>query len=541
MEFNIVVEAILDYMVNVEAFSTYNYDELISFVSVRTSASNEEIKGQWDQLNNDDIIVQKDYRFSIDNMYLGEIKSRLHEVLIANNISADKIGSHIDTELSTDSEKLREYVSLLGKLETKENTYYVAFSDYEWVNDPGPLCDELVKLGIMFLGVSATKKHSYRFYHLRQWPFNSYEMLSNIILAHLKIEGLTNGEWQILFHLLFSKELSLPYDVVKSSVDMTEAELRECITTLKERGQLVEKYGTVSLLKGAYLPLLEYFSKNIYPRFKGEVVSKVKTRISESLSNLYPFMYARRLNELPIGDIRRDGVRLKIISKSDMGESEQISDLTRLGLILDLGDSIVLLVDIINEIENWVRGSLKSSLTLIPAGDSYLARSVLRDMFSRCEGYVKIQDQYLGEETFHILSSYVSKDLEIRLLTSQQIGRGEELEDICRWIERLKNERKGKFQVMFIGGKEKEAPFHDRFIISENKCWAVGSSLKQIGRSKDTTIVEVTITEKDEKIEPAFDWNWSAKKEALEKKGLSRLAFSDWKTTVDKEEAHKSK
>jgi hypothetical protein len=541
LEFNIVVEAILDYMLNVESFSIYSYDELISFVSVRTSASNEEIKGQWDQLHNDGVIVQKNYRFSIANMYLGEVKSKLNEVLIANDISADKIGSHIDTELSTDSEKLREYISLLGELETKEKTNFVAFSDYEWANDPGPLCDELVKLGIMFLGVSASKKHSYRFYHLRQWPFNSYEMLSNIMLAHLKIEGLTKGEWQLLFHLLFSNDISLPYDVLKSSIDMTEAELRECITTLKERGQLVEKYSTVSLLKGTHLPLLEYFIKNIYPQLKGEVVSNVKTRISEGLSNLYPFMYARRLNELPIGDIRREGVRLKIIKKSDISELEQISDLIRLGLILDLGENIVLLVDIIKEIENWVKGSLKSSLTLIPAGDSYLARSVLRDMFLRCESYVKIQDPYLGEETFHILSSYVSKSLEIKLLTSQEIGQGEEFEDICKWIERLKNERKGKFQIMFIGGNEKEAPFHDRFIISENKCWAIGSSLKQIGRGKDTTIVEVTITEKDEKIEPAFDWNWGAKKEELEKKGLTRLAFSDWKTTVNKEEAHKSK
>ena len=73
---------------------------------------------------------------------------------------------------------------------------------------------------------------------------------------------------------------------------------------------------------------------------------------------------------------------------------------------------------------------------------------------------------------------------------------------------------------MFIGDKGQETPFHDRLIISKTRCWAVGTSLKQIGKGKDTTIVEVPQSEKDEKIEPAFNWNWSAKKTVMESKGL---------------------
>lgn len=533
MELDSISEAILDYMLNVT--TVFSHDELAHFVGVLTSANNEEIRSEWGRLCDDGIIVQKDYQYLINNIHLGEVKNKLNEVLVTKNISADAIGSHIDIELSKNSEKLRGYVSLLGKLETKEDTRSIPFSDYEWVNDPGPTCDELVKLGIMFVGTSASKRHSYRFYYLRRWPFDSYEMLSNIVLRHLNIEGLSDSEWRLLFHLLFSRDISLPYDILKSTVDMTEAEVRECINTLKDRGQLVEKYGTVSLVKGAYLPVLEYFSKNVYPRFKNEIVSKVKKRVTEGLSNLYPFMCTKRLNELPIGDTRHDIIRLKIIKKSEIRELEQLPDLTHLGLVMDLGENIVVLVDVVKEIENWIRESLKSSLIVIPARDAYLARSVLIDMFSRCESYVKIQDPYLGEETFQILSRYVPEELEIKVLTGQSIGRGEAIEDICTYIERLKSERKGNFEIMFIGDKQGEAPFHDRFIISKNNCWAIGTSLKQIGRGKDTTVDEITVTEKDEKIEPAFNWNWSAKKEELEKKGLTRLGFNDWKATLKSE------
>lgn len=522
---------ILDYILNVP--SVYDYEELVPFVKTLTHATNEEIKSGWDSLCSNGVIVKKDYKQLINTTHLDEIKNRLGQVLSQKNVNADAIGKTIDSEILNNPERQREYVALLGKLETRENANYMVFSDYEWSNDPGPLCDHLVKFRIIFLGTSASRKHSYRFYYLRKWPFDSYEMLNNIISKHLRIDRISDSAWRLLFHLLFSRDISLPYETLKQTLDMTEAELRECISTLKEKGQLVEKYGTISLAKGAYLPVLQYFSENVYPRFKNEIVSKIKRRVTEGLSNLYLCTCAKRINELPIGDTRYDVIRLKIAKKSELGQFEQISDLIRLGLALDLGENIALMVDVIKEIENWIKGSLNTSLTLIPVEDSFLARSALKDIFSKCETYVKIQDPYIGEDTFRILSSYVPKDLEIKILTGQEIGQGETFEEICRYIDRIKSERKGKFQIMFMGSKGKEAPFHDRFIISQNRCWSIGTSLKQLGKGKDSTIVEVALTEKDEKIEPAFDWNWSAKKEELGKKGLNRLSFNEWKVSVE--------
>jgi hypothetical protein len=513
--------------------SVFEDDEIFNHVNVLTGASHEEVKAEWDSLCNRGIIVKTDYQHSVNHTYLSEVKETLSQSLTLKSVNADDIRNHIDGEISNNPEKQRAYVALLGRLDTRENVKYVAFSDWEWMNDPGPLCDDLVKLRVTFLGTSSSRKHYYRFYYLRRWPFDGYEMLSNIVLKHLKIEGLSDNEWHVLFHLLFSRTMSLPYETLKTSLDMTEAELRECISILKEKGHLVEQQNAISVVQGARLPLLQYFKENIYPRLKGELVSRTKRKITEGLSNLYPLMFAKRINELPVGDTRQDIIRLKIVRRTELPQPEQITDLARLGLVLDLGDNIVVLLDVVKEIENWIKGSLNSSLTLIPAEDSYFAHTVLKDMFTRCESYIKIQDPYIGEDAFRIISSYVPKDVEVRILTGQELGKGEIAEDIYRYVERLKSERKGKFQIMFIGSKNKEAPFHDRFIISEARCWTIGTSLKQVGKGKDTTVVEVPLLEKDEKIEPAFDWNWSAKKEALEKKGFIRLDFDEWKATME--------
>jgi len=70
--------------------------------------------------------------------------------------------------------------------------------------------------------------------------------------------------------------------------------------------------------------------------------------------------------------------------------------MTRLGLVFDLDDKILIISDIVKDIENWLRSSIYESIIFIPANDFYLARRVLQDLFSKCEAYVKIQDAYLG-------------------------------------------------------------------------------------------------------------------------------------------------
>ena len=531
MEFNPISENIVDYLLNVRRI--YSRDELVPHISKLTGVDTEEVWSEWDWLSNEGIIAYRDSEYVIKKKCLSEVENKLRESLSAAGITADMIGSQLDHELSEHPERLSKYVRLIGSLiELYEGSWGIIFSDYEWSRDPGPTCDEFALMRIMFLGTTSSKKHSYRRYYFRRWPFDSREMLHNLMLKHLRIEGLSDIEWRLLSHLLLSRDMTLSYAVLSSIQDITEAELRESINKLKEKGHLTEQYDRISLNKGVYSPLMEYFCANVYPRFKAGTVFEIKNRIMKGFSNLYPFMCAGRLNELPGGNTQMEPIRLKTIHKSDIKEDTLLTDMARLGLVMDLGDNIVILGDVIRDIEDWIKGSLQVSLKFIPARDAFLARSILMEMFSSCESCVKIQDPYLGEDTLMIISQYVSKELDIKVLTGQIAGRDDDIADICRYIERLRNERKGRFQIMFLGDTEGNAPFHDRYVISQNRCWSIGTSLKQIGRGKDTTIVEIPLTEKDEKIEPAFDWNWSAKKTELEKKNLTRLDFEEWKVSI---------
>ena len=50
----------------------------------------------------------------------------------------------------------------------------------------------------------------------------------------------------------------------------------------------------------------------------------------------------------------------------------------------------------------------------------FLASNILREIFSKCEEYVKIQDPYIDEETFHVMQ-YVPPENRIELLTGIKI------------------------------------------------------------------------------------------------------------------------
>ena len=388
---------------------------------------------------------------------------------------------------------------------------------------------------IMFRVSSSSKKHDYRHFYLRVEPFDSTKIFREVVLKYLNVEGLTSEEWKVLQLLFFSTHLSLEYEIFKVNTDFTEFELREIVTNLKERGLIEEKYLRISLPQGLIEPLEQYFIANVYPKIRYDVSIQLKTKISRALSNLSIFMIVKRIYELPSGETKSGLLRYKFISKTEIEEYESFfSDMRDLNLILDFKDQILILGDIVKDIENWLKSSIKESLIFIPARDLFMARGVLQDIFSKCEEYVKIQDPYLGEETFDIFE-YIPQNIMIKLLTGIETGRNEEPDRIYQRIERLKAERKPNFQVFFIGDSAGSPPFHDRFIVSKNRCWQIGTSLKQIGKGKDSTVSEISKLEKDEMIEPAFDRWWNAKKNELANRKIIKMDHNEWKTsTVEK-------
>jgi len=312
-------------------------------------------------------------------------------------------------------------------------------------------------------------------------------------------------------------------------MDLTDPELREIVTNLCDKGLLDESSGYISIPKALINSLSGYFKANVYPGFKDKVAEQVKKKISSSLSNLWLFTGAKRINELGIGDITSNPVPAKLVDKSRIKEHEpQFQDMSRLGLIVDLENKIVVVSDIVKDIENWLRSSINASIIFIPAKDHLLARRVLQDIFSKCETYVKIQDAYLGEETFGFLE-YVPKDVQIQLLGGIKLGDKEDPNKGCQKIERFKSERKDKCEIFFVGKSGGETPFHDRFIISSNNCWTTGTSLKQIGSEKATTITEFSKEKGGEEIELAFDAIWFADSDELKARGYDKLDFEAWK------------
>jgi len=150
---------------------------------------------------------------------------------------------------------------------------YIGFSDYDWNNEIGSLCEELVKNNIMFRVSTSSRKHSYRKFYLRLKPYDSYEIIRGVVLKYLNIEGLTSEEWKVLPLLFFSSDLSLEYEILKINTDFTEPELREIVTNLKERGLIGETYSGISLPQGLKEPLTQYFKANIYPKVKSDTIN----------------------------------------------------------------------------------------------------------------------------------------------------------------------------------------------------------------------------------------------------------------------------
>ena len=123
----------------------------------------------------------------------------------------------------------------------------------------------------------------------------------------------------------------------------------------------------MSLLEGLKYPFFQYFTTNVYPQAKQDVVNDLKRRFSRSIANLWIFTGIKRLSELPIGEERAQPVPIKLIKKDQIKDLQLLSDAKRLKLAVELDDEVLIHVDILKEIENWLKSSIKETLIYIPA------------------------------------------------------------------------------------------------------------------------------------------------------------------------------
>lgn len=522
-----VAKTILDFLLNVP--SVYDQVGVIETIDLFTPEQKNLAQPEWDQLIEKSVILKPDYHFIINPALIVDAKSSLEQYLKENSVTQQLIADYLQSRVNDDRRNLTLFANLMGKVFVSQNIELITFSDYDQPIELISACEELTKHGVIFKTSSHSKKHYYMTYYLRSWPFDTGKIIRETILSNLNIEGLTNEEWQVLFFLFIAGDSQLPYKVLTNNMNLTDPELREIVTNLCDKGLIDESSGHISTPKALIDSLSGYFKANIYPGFKDKIVDQVKKKISSSLSNLWLFTGAKRINELGVGDMKSNPVQVKMVDKSRIKEYEpQFQDMSRLGLVADLENKVVVISDIVKDIENWLRSSINASIIFIPAKDYFLARRVLQDIFSRCEDYVKIQDAYLGEETFDVLE-YMPKDMQIQLLGGIKLGDKEDPNRVCQRIERFKSERKDKFEIFFTGKPGGSTPFHDRFIISSRNCWTTGTSLKQIGGEKDTAITEFSKNKGGEEIELAFDAIWFADSNDLKQRGYDKLDFESWK------------
>jgi hypothetical protein len=516
---------LLDAALNVGPF--YSPEYVTETVEILTGKERGVINEVWNELVNSKVVIQKDYHWSIDQAHKEEIEKIIEEELKQTGVTRDRVISLIEEKIKTNPKKLSVYVKLLDEIYIQRSTRRIVFTDYDLNFDIKDLCEELLKERVAFrYSYSSRKKHPYRDFYLRVWPFDVEKIINEIVVKYLNVG---DEEWQVIFLLLLSHDLSLKYQTIKNNVSFTDAELREYITNLKGRGFVKEEYEIITLLQDKRAPLTQYFKSNIYPKMQSKVIEQFRKKIGSSISVLWLYTPAVRIYYMQ-GEERDEPISLKIIDRTQIKEFEQyLTGIKELGILYDFEDKILLLKDIVRYIEDWLKGSLKESLIIIPEGAYYLADSVLKDIFSKCQEYVKIQDPYLGEGTFNLLR-HVDKELKLQVLTSIKSVDEKDLREILQRIDQFKAERGGNFQIFFIGDRKTgDAPFHDRYILSKDSGWQVGTSLKSVGKGKETTILEISTNDKDQLVEPAFDRWWNANNRELESKDKVKIDYHEWK------------
>lgn len=143
---------------------------------------------------------------------------------------------------------------------------------------------------------------------------------------------------------------------------------------------------------------------------------------------------------------------------------------------------------------------------VIPPQSPFTGSRELKNVFENVDGYVKIIDPFVGEETLDLLINIPEK-ISILLITSFTGGKNKERR-LKRACKKFKIE-KPEFEIRKCDPKL----IHDRFILTRSKGWSVGTSLKDIGR-KLSMINEISPQTKAE-METIFEQIWNKARNLL--------------------------
>lgn len=463
---------------------------------------------------------QQTESFMIPHEKLEEVRSLVTTFL-------DERGITVEALLKETEKDHIGVLRILGAQTEFEGKLQIIFSDY--FGDPQSLglCERLTNAGFFFYSSWSSRKHSYQTYYFRRMPFNVSEVLEQFIVRKLNLRGLDlSTEWRILVVAIYA-EAPLRLDELRSCFpDLTSDEISEILKKLEARGVISRQPNGMHITLPARDLVKNYFLFNMYQAFKSTLAMNLRKRISERLSNIYLLGLVRKVvtataeSVAPFTTVRRS--LLKGIPEDDLREA------AKLGIVFVTSSDVIIAYEVLTELEDILRLALREeTFATIPAGEQYAAMSVWRRLFGECTDYIKIQDEWVNEETLSIAQSYAPPNLDVTILCSLEGARDADIEEMRERIRSLGYSR--KIDLKLVGYEAtRKAPFHERYIISKDVCYMLSQSIKDVGKSKSASIVAISKDRKEGLVERAFDYWLETPREKLKQLGIVRISFDEW-------------
>jgi hypothetical protein len=411
---------------------------------------------------------------------------------------------------------------------TQDNKPQIGFSDYYWDALSHNFCQRMMEISMVFKHTWSSRKHSYETYYLRKILVDVEKTLQDFVLNKVNPEGLElETDWRVLAILMFSETAPKVQDIKLNFPNLTSDEVDEILFRLESRGILSREREELRLPKATKDIIKSFFILNRYQDFKSLVTQQLRERVSERISNLFLLGLLKRV--LISSQVQRLTEPFCAIKKTLVNVDEtDLKEAVKLGIVFLTENEVIIAHEALRELETLFRSAIsEKSLIRIPANDIYTAIITWRKIFGECKEYIKIQDEYVNEETLQIIQSYSPSQVNITVLSSIEGARDADIEEMKQRVDAIRNSGR-KINLFFVGDKEGKAPFHFRYIISRNLCYSVTTSIKQVGKSKDADLIPISNEEKDGLVEPAFNYWIGVPKERLKEMGINRMNFDEW-------------
>jgi hypothetical protein len=422
----------------------------------------------------------------------------------------------------------RELLKLLEVKTSYEGKTYLLISDYYYDQLSISFCEKLLNINMVFKATYSSRKHHYESYYLRKIPVDVENELQNYILSKVNVEGFRlDQDWRILLLPMFVDSPINITDIETIFPNLTRDEILELLKKLEGKRALAISGDKISIPKAVRDIIKTNFLLKNYTAFESSMIEQLRKRVGESTSNLYLLGMLKRM--LMSTDVKVDGP-FAIIQRSSVANINlnDLREATKLGIVFLTENQIIVANKVLEELESILKSRIFEKVIRIPANDIYAAITTWKRIFSEeCKEYIKIQDEYVNEDTLRILQSYSPPQIDVTILTSIEGARDLDAEEMKRIINEIKGSGRS-LKLYFIGDNLGKAPFHFRYIISKDYCYSITTSIKQVGKTKDADIIPLSKEEKNGLVEPAFDYWVGLPFNKLKEKGIIRMEFNEW-------------